>query len=53
VAEEGASVIVQIRLKADAPPATLRLTPSPDGRWRGLLLDGGKPKPVVMDRKAI
>jgi hypothetical protein len=51
--EEGGSVIMQIRLKTDAPPATLRLTASADGRWRGLLLDGGKPKPVVMDRKAI
>jgi len=53
VVEDGGSVIVQIRLKADTPPATLRLTPSADGRWRGLLLDGGKPKTVVMDRKAI
>ena len=53
VVQEGGSVIVQIRLKADAPPATLRLTPSADGRWRGLLLDGGQPRPVVMDRKPI
>jgi hypothetical protein len=53
VVEEGASVIMQIRLRADAPPATLRLKTSADGRWRGLLLDGGKPKPVVMDRRAI
>lgn len=53
VVEEGASVILRIRLRADAPPTTLRLTPSADGHWRGLLLDGGEPKPVVMDRKAI
>ena len=53
VMEDAGSVIVRIRLRADAPPETLRLTPSADGRWRGQLLDGGKPKPVVMDRKAI
>lgn len=53
VVEEGPSVILQIRLKADAPPTTLRLTPSADGRWRGLMLDGGQTRPVVMDRKSI
>jgi hypothetical protein len=53
VMDNAGSVIVRIRLKADTPPETLRLTPSADGRWRGQLLDGGVPKPVVMDRKAI
>jgi hypothetical protein len=53
VVVEGASVIVQIRLKPGAAPSTLRLTPAGDGRWRGLLLDGGRTRPVLMDRKPI
>jgi hypothetical protein len=53
MAREGEALVVRIRLREDAPALTLRLTPSADGRWRGQLMDGGKARPVVMDRKAI
>jgi hypothetical protein len=50
---EGEYVIVRIRLNDTQPALTLRLQPAADGRWRGLIVDGGKPRPVVMDRKAL
>jgi hypothetical protein len=50
---EGQGVVLRIRLSEASPALTLRLQPSTDGRWRGEILDGGKTRPVVMDRKAL
>jgi hypothetical protein len=50
---EGEAVVVRIRPHEDGPTMTLRLQPAADGRWRGELLDAGKARAVVMDRKAL
>jgi hypothetical protein len=50
---DGEGVVVRIRLSDAAPALTMHLTPSADGRWRGQLIEAGKPRPVVMERKAL
>jgi hypothetical protein len=50
---DGRGVTVRIRLREGAPPATLRLAPSADGRWRGQLQDGSQARAVILVRKAL
>ena len=50
---EGRTVIVHIRLRENAPAATLRLTQAGDGRWRGQLQDAVAARAVVMERRGL
>lgn len=53
VVRDSTALVVTFRSRDGAPPLTLRLSPGPGGRWRGLLQDETGARPVVMDRRGL